>query len=265
MNKNYINSWIDIALKDLEISKLLYKNKMYSNSYYHFQQASEKGLKAYAFMTNTFKCEKDAKNTNHYALKIFANSLNQRQREIDFLKEYDFDKIIGAENLDNYSNNLNDGLDFLPKKDEIFEFSNKILDDILKILKELSEYKYKFQIDIKNHFIDKMDLIFDLVYKINPRKADEMKIDFNELIEDKNQFNELLENTKTQINIQLLENYNVLILFYTNLISHNHNNLTRYPDFQHNPLKYYNLRRPIIKKLPEFIMYLESTLKQLKK
>lgn len=68
MNKDYINSWIDIAFEDLEASRILYENKKYSNSFCHFQQASEKGLKAYAFMVKTFTKEKDAHNTNHYTL-----------------------------------------------------------------------------------------------------------------------------------------------------------------------------------------------------
>ena len=53
MDKNYINSWIEIAIKDIEVSELLYKNKLYSNSFYHFQQASEKSLKAFLFLNKT--------------------------------------------------------------------------------------------------------------------------------------------------------------------------------------------------------------------
>lgn len=59
MNKDYINSWIKIAIEDIEASKILFENKMYSNSFYHFQQASEKGLKAYAFIVKSFVSEKN--------------------------------------------------------------------------------------------------------------------------------------------------------------------------------------------------------------
>ena len=70
MNKTYIKSWINLSIEDLKVSQILYENKKYSNSFYHFQQASEKGLKAYAFMCKTYTSEKEANNTGHYTLKL---------------------------------------------------------------------------------------------------------------------------------------------------------------------------------------------------
>lgn len=55
MNKTYILSWIDIAIEDLEVSQILFENKKYSNSFYHFQQALEKVLKSYAFKVKIYK------------------------------------------------------------------------------------------------------------------------------------------------------------------------------------------------------------------
>ena len=239
---------------------------MYSNSFYHFQQASEKGLKAYAFMVKTYISENDAHKTGHYTLKVFEDSANERQKEIDFLKDYEFDKIIGSENLDEYTNNLKSGLNSLPQKKEIFEYSNEILDEILKTISELSEYKLDFSPnDFKLHLIEKMDLVFDLIYKVNPEKADETRNEFNDLIKDDKLLNEFIESTKEHLNNTMIVNYYALILLYSNLISHNHNNKSRYPEIDFNPLEYYNLSCPIIKRLPEFSKYLNSTLLQLKK
>ena len=266
MNKNYIQSWIDLAIADLEVSRILYENKKYSNSFYHFQQASEKGLKAYAYMVKAYTSENDANETGHYTLKVFIDSANKRQKEISFLKDYEFDKIIGSENLDEYTNNLKSGLNLLPHKKEIFEYSNEILVEILKNISELSEYKLDFSPnDFKQHLIEKMDLVFDLIYKLNPEKADETRKEFNELLKDENQLNEFIESTKEHLNNNMIVNYYVLILYYSNLISHNHNNKSRYPEIDFNPLNYYNLNSPIIQKLPEFSQYLKSTLLQLKK
>lgn len=265
MNKDYINMWITIAIEDLEVSRVLYENKMYSNSFYHFQQASEKGLKAYAFMAKAYTTQNDANKTGHYTLKIFEDSANERQKEIAFLKDKEFNKIIGSEILDNYSNNLDSGLNSLPKKKEIFEYSNEILDEILKTIFELSECDFDFPNDFKQHLIDKMNFIFDLVNKLNPEKAQEVRTYFKELIKDENQLNDLIESTKEHCKNTLLENYYVLILYYSNLISHNHNNKSRYPELDFNPLEYYNLNCPVVQKLPEFTQYLDSTLLQLKK
>jgi len=258
MNKNYIRSWIDIAIEDLEVSRILYENKKYSNSFYHFQQASEKGLKAYAFMVKTYTSEKDANHTGHYTLKVFIDSANERQKEIAFLKDYEFEKIIGSENLDDYSNNLESGLNSLPKRTEIFEYSNEILDEILKTITELNEYNFEFSNDFKEYLIDKTDLFFDLVYKLNPEKAEEARKDFKDFIKDENQLNDLIESTKERFKNTLTENYYVLMLYYSNLISHNHNNKSRYPEIDFNPLEYYNLNSPVIQKLPEFSRYLGS-------
>lgn len=265
MNKEYIDCWIEIGIKDLEVSKILFENKLYSNSFYHFQQASEKGLKAYAFMIKAYTSEKDANKTGHFTLNVFKDSVNERQKEIDFLKEYEFDKIIGSENLDEYSNNLKNGIKALPQKSDIFEYSNEILFQMLKTLYELKEYDFEFPIDLKKHMIDKIDLIFEQVYKLNPEKAEEARKDFKEFINDENQLNDLIENTKKNFKNTLLENYYVLILFYSNLISHNHNNKSRYPELDFNPLEYYNLNCPVIQKLPEFTQFLNSALLQLKK
>ena len=265
MNKEYIDSWIEIAIKDLQVSKILFENKMYSNSFYHFQQASEKGLKAYAFMVKTYTSENDANKTGHYTLKIFEDSANERQKEIAFLKDYEFDKIIGSENLDQYSNNLRSGINALPQKKEIYEYSNEILIEILKVLSELKEYDVDFPIDFKEHLIDKMDLIFKQVYKFNPEKVEVARKDFEEFIKDENQLNDLIESAKEHLKNTLIENYFVLILYYSNLVSHNHNNKSRYPELDFNPLEYYNLGCPLIQKLPEFTQYLDSTLLQLKK
>lgn len=265
MDKEYIDSWIEIAVKDLEVSKILFENKLYSNSFYHFQQASEKGLKAYAFMVKAYTSENDANKTGHYTLKFFVDSANERQKEIAFLKDYDLDKIIGSESLDEYSNNLKSDLNVLPQKKEIFEYSNEILIEILKILFELKEYDFEFPIEFKEYLIDKMDFFFDKFYKLNPEKIEEARKDFKEFIKNENQLNELIEGTKEHFKNSLLENCYVLILYYSNLISHNHNNKSRYPELDFNPLEYYNLNCPIIQKLPEFAQYLNSTLLQLKK
>ena len=102
MNKNYINSWLNIAIEDSQIFNILYSNEKYSNAFYHFQQAAEKGLKAYAFMCSVFKSQNDANSTGHYTLKLFIDQA--KQKETSFLIENGFDKISG--------NNLFDPLSF---------------------------------------------------------------------------------------------------------------------------------------------------------
>ena len=60
-----------------------------------------------------------------------------------------------------------------------------------------------------------------------PEKADETKKEFNELLKDEKQLNDFIEITKEHFNNTMIENYYVLILYYSNLISHNHNNKSK--------------------------------------
>lgn len=265
MNKKHIDSWIDIAIKDLEASKVLYNSKLYSNSFYHFQQASEKGIKAYAFMADIFTNEEEARRTSHYILKIFKDSAVERYEEIALLKEFEFDKFLGSKIFDKYSSDIKNVSSELPNKNQTFEYSNKTLNDILKTLRELKEYKPKYPKDFKFFFVEKMNIFFDLAFKDNPEKREEAKNGFNDFIKNENDLDELIKISKNQFNNNLIEHYYVLILFYSNLISHTHNNIARYPEKEFNPLKYYTMRKAIIKKLPEFSHFLKSSLMMLKK
>lgn len=265
MNGKYINSWIEIAIKDLEVSELLYKNKMYSNSFYHFQQASEKSLKAYLFLNNTFKKEKDAKNVSHFMLEPFKKSIKENQENISKGIELGLDVLFDNSLINSYTEDLKKSLDFLPKKNEVYEYSGKILEQILTILEEFKTYKIKFQEIPVNVVKEKINSWFDNFSKFNPIELEVVRHQFNVFIDSEEQYINFLTNYKNETQRNLKEYYFVLILYYSNLISHNHNNLTRYPDSEFNPLKYYNLKRPLIKKLPEFIKLLKSSLIHLKR
>jgi HEPN domain-containing protein len=265
MNKIYINSWIDLAMKDLDASMVLFENRLYSNSFYHFQQASEKGLKAYLYLSGIFRKENDARFSGHYMLKIFKDSITKNQENISKIQEHGLDKIFEENILADYSRILANGFEEIPKKNEIFEYSGKILEEMLQILEVLKKIKIEFTNEFKEIFIEKMNLILDLIIEKDPSEAKQAKAYFEKVFLSKNEFSEYINAIKIQTEMNFKEQFHVLIIYYSNLISHNHNNLSRYPEIDFNPLKYYNLRRPIVKKLPEFTRHLKSSLIQLKK
>jgi len=265
MNKKYIDSWLDLALDDLRTSQVLFKESIYPNSFYHFQQASEKGLKAYAFMSKLYTSEKDANKTGHYTLDIFKKAINERKRDITFLNELNFESLIGEKQLCEYSSNLNEGLNVIPSKKEVFEYSGQILNEIIAILEELKKYKFSLPENFDSLFKQKINSFFDLLYELNPKEIERAKEELNLVFEDEKEYKALKQSIENVLSNMLNENYHVSILYFSNLISHNHNNIARYPEIDFNPRKYYNLRKPIIKKLPVFSNYLNSTLKQLKK
>ncbi|WP_452221436.1 HEPN domain-containing protein [Lacinutrix salivirga] len=265
MNKEYINIWLDLAMNDLKTSQVLYQNKLYSNSFYHFQQASEKSLKAYAFLSKIYSSEKEANQTGHYTLSVFKNSLENRLSDYTILKQLDFENVIGIKEFEEYGLGLNTSLDIIPKKKEVFEYSGSILETIFKTIDELKKYKFSLPDDFESIFKTKIDILLDTIYELNPSEIEKTKTEFNRILENKDEFAELKKNLEKILSEMLNENFHVLVIYFSNLISHNHNNISRYPEANFNPLKYYNLRRPIIKKLPRFSKNLYSTITQLKK
>ncbi|MDO1499447.1 HEPN domain-containing protein [Winogradskyella maritima] len=63
-----INTWLNIALNDLESAILLHRNGKYRNSYFLFQQASEKANKAAALFSGDFT-EKESRRHSTINLK----------------------------------------------------------------------------------------------------------------------------------------------------------------------------------------------------
>ena len=44
MNKDYIQTWNNLKIEDLEVSKILFENEKFSNSFFHFQKKKKKDL-----------------------------------------------------------------------------------------------------------------------------------------------------------------------------------------------------------------------------
>lgn len=262
INSKFIDCWIDIALRDIEVSKLLFEKKMYSNAFYHFQQASEKGLKAYAFMAKLFTSEKDAFQTNHYTLKIFVNNAIKQQKDVQLLREYDFKVITENEGFEDYTQNLDKTITALPTKGEVFEYSSKHLIQFLKLLHDLKSYKISLPENFLEIYADILQQFIASLKKINSDYTSELESEIQNFIEDNNNLSSSFEEILIEITKEI---YRVQVLYISAIVTHNHNNLSRYPQNDFNPLRYYNLKRPIIKMLPEFLGFLHTVLIDLKK
>ncbi len=260
ITRDYIKIWIEIAISDIKASSLLFEHKQFSASFYHFQQASEKGLKAYAFLAKIYTSEKDAYKTSHHTLQVFSSAIKKQQNDIRTLKNSPMHAIIGNGMLESHTNTLESTLDFLPAKDEIFEYSLKMLNTILDTIQGLKTFNLIFPENFEYTVRQKMIFLIQSIKSIDLERGKDMEALYNEgVIND-----QYLEDIKTYFQLAMAENYLVSVLFYTSLISHNHNNNTRYPDLNFNPLKYYNLKKSILKKLPEFNQHLLDVLMQLK-
>ena len=135
-----------------------------------------------------------------------------------------------------YHSNLQFGINATPAKNDSFEYSVEILSDIIEIISERGNYNFEFPADFKKHFIDKIDLIFEQLYQLDPNKILWEKKQFVNFMTIDNNYNEIISMTTPAVQTEFKENYHALILYYSNLISNNHNNIARYPKLDFNPL-----------------------------
>ncbi len=81
---NEIIKWIDIAKSDVKSSQILLENQCYSQSYFYFQQASEKANKA-NWMFNGLLKESELKNVGHDQFKPLRKNLITQKENIDYI------------------------------------------------------------------------------------------------------------------------------------------------------------------------------------
>ncbi|MCD6371860.1 MAG: HEPN domain-containing protein, partial [Candidatus Aenigmarchaeota archaeon] len=74
---------LEIAKKDLESAKILYKNNLYPQAVFFFQQSVEKANKALGLMLKLVK-EDELKNyIRHKPIKIYGRIFRNKLREIE--------------------------------------------------------------------------------------------------------------------------------------------------------------------------------------
>lgn len=270
---NNEKKWIEQALKDVEASILLYKNKLYSHSYFHFQQASEKGNKAFWLLDGQMK-EKDLKSISHNQFKIPKKTLT---KNIENTKSFEFLEGIYPELLQNpiylkfkgnsfieYKNNIKgyqitidrfrntQTMDFeishleneLQTLNELMCYdnvSNDIFKEIKPVLKENEQWIKKYKKKCKN----KEDLLFQI-------------IDYYSSLSPKSFFTFINDYT---ILTQKLA-YISFSLSACSFLTDKHNQTTRYPNAVNNifPLDYYDKSLNIVRYQMKFLNHLKKGL-----
>lgn len=265
IDKEKVDDWYYQSIKDIESSKVLYDNKLYSQAVYYFQQASEKSLKAYAFQSKIYNTEKDARKTGHYTIGIFKSLVNEQEKSINLFNKIGISEMFPFLEYENYSENLKLADSQFPKKDEIIEYSSKQIEEAISLINELKEFPYKFDFNDKKMFRDLLSKWFE---NIKPHITDEktkqqMNTEMNTFLEDDSQLENLLLMSNKMINFSMQFVAPIQTLHLCNELTHNHNNFSRYPSIETTPRKYYTLRKPLVKKLPLLLEELLFAIKKL--
>jgi HEPN domain-containing protein len=131
-----VENWLNLAKEDLIVSELLYKNKKYSNSVYHAQQASEKAVKAILILLDEQIYE--------HKISSFFYDLVYTKFPYDYIEEiyFNLSKLethwLKSRYILKNKNTIINPLEVYNKKNskELIEISKKTLELSKKFLKE---------------------------------------------------------------------------------------------------------------------------------
>lgn len=249
--KSNILELIEISKNDLKASKILYSNKLYSQSIYMLQQSSEKAIKAYVALISGVDLDELKRKTLHVSPVAFVtvvekiwifviNVLRLIADDFNFGKKFDtkLDEQIRKETI------FNNNLKFNYKK--IRELYNKSGEDLvflegeyIKAILEIIDF-VETHIDFFSTFVSMYLTRFLLSFEINT------KIELSETI-----CNLFYEHQTSQLRISRL----IIIA----LITYPHVGYSRYPNEILNPSEY-NQKLGIIESFPTISKFLEDSI-----
>ena len=270
---NEVIKWIDIAKSDIKSSKILLENGCYSQSYFYFQQATEKANKASWMLDGSLK-ESQLKSIGHNQFKPLRKNLISQKDNIDYLKllesKLDFiseNPFLKQVDVEEYKENLEVSIKSIDKlkNQDLFDFDESELDEILEMLEELKTSK----LELQEGFSEKIkSLLIDYatwLKKFNSEQTNSEADELFQLLDNDEKFQDYLKMIE-----QLLASMEVLIytsytFYFCSILTIQHSNSTRYPQELDgkSPLQVYNRSLEIIKKQHKFLNYLDDALDRL--
>ncbi len=263
------NIFLEIALKDLQSAYLLYENKMYSQSFFLFQQASEKANKALGLSIEGLS-ENKVLGIQHNQIKIHSitasSQLSQIESTIKKLAnhpEITNHELFNKIDFNSYIQILKNSVSHLNsiKKDDIINLSKYDLVRFIDILEELYNARIILNKKSKEEFLSNLNIYIDFIKTFGSANAQ------NDLLQANTdeQKKELISIVKIAARHQFKMLFIYYSLFLCALITSQHYNLSRYPDETHNPLYFYKKSNPIIKYQLIFMNYLKKAIIMLQK
>ena len=264
---NLAEEYLKIAKKDLKATKILHKNRLFSQALFYFAQSVEKANKGFALTSNKYS-ETDMLNINHDATRIYRDNiielkkryenllwnLNQLPefKNTEFVKNLDIDSKIKEceESLRKLAEIQKGKIDliFISKREirtilkEIGENYNEIEDAILNISNfTLTENEWE------EH---KKDLLKQFE---NPENNNLVSLMQKEM--DVNDLNiQEIETAIKKMYMQLFHWMSVSNYLYSlSIIALPHAIISRYPKDNMSPTKIYNQNLPVVRLLPDLI------------
>jgi HEPN domain-containing protein len=221
---------LKIARKDLEASRILFREKLYSQAVFFLQQSVEKAAKAMGLREGLVSKKQLKQKIGHKAWIVFIEYYNialKIQKQLEGVRE---EEHVSETLL--YLNMITHGL------------------------KPLFEYK-KEETPGKTDEI--IDLIINPLYTVIKRGEIQILHENTEAI-----LHKLLGSHYKIILKELMTKFGGrLVLFIFSFLLERHATWSRYPDERFNPLEYYSERTPLIKRFNEIANMIDGALKEI--
>ncbi len=263
---------LKIAKTDITASETLYGKRLYAQSFFYFQQATEKATKALALLLEM----SDAKGTfdvRHNIFKLhkksFIDAAEEKSKAIDLAKALPFFEtsgLIETAKLKEELGNSNKYLHFLNNMKD-YDLINIPAKDIVLFLEKMQALNLKRLRLPKDLELKITDLFMPFIIKMEQDEskaaqyiAEQIRkalgsIEFGDFI--KNHFTDLITTTA-----QIMYAHGVL--YFSGLLTIQHSSITRYPvtdNVLKSPLRIYSKKLPVVKHQPAFLIHLRKAIK----
>jgi len=227
---------LKIARKDLEASRILFREKLYSQAVFFLQQSVEKAAKAMGLREGWVSKEQLKHNIGHRAWKVFTEISNialKIQRQLEGVRE---------------------------KK---HVFLNIVAHDLIPLLEEYKKEEKNMGSPSKTD--EKIDSAINLLYPVlKSGELQKIQDKYTEAI-----LHELLRSLSKITPEELLTKWKEiggggrLVLFVFSYLLERHAIWSRYPDERFSPLEYYSERTSLIKRFNEIANMIDGALKEI--
>ncbi|RZN13782.1 MAG: HEPN domain-containing protein [Methanosarcinales archaeon] len=264
---NLAEELLKIAKKDLKATKILYENKLYAQAIFYFEQSVEKANKVLALTLNNYS-EKDMIKFSHDVTRIYKNwtielkkrykNLSRNLNQIPELKNTEFVKNFDIESKKKECEGLLRNLAKIQtERNDLISISTWELRDILteineknKEIKDWIKSVSNFRLtengweEVKNDFFKQFENPNNINFTSSLRKEmDDSKLSIQEL-----------ETGIKKIYMQIIHIMSVSVYLYPlGILTLPHAVIARYPKEDLSPMDIYNLKLPIIRRLPDLI------------
>jgi HEPN domain-containing protein len=264
-----VKDWIDLSLDDIQSAKILYRQKKYRASVLFFQQSSEKANKAMAFFHGELT-DGDIRKVSHDQLGIyqktiskFEKKINQLSKQVDLFPKNEILEYFSARTLGQQAAALDSDTKVIDKLrgSDLQNISLRNINAIVKSLHNLKNVQIQVPKNLERDFNAHLLIIVNWLARFENEDAKKAADEFLTFLNDKRNvrqfYNAIIKNV-----IPKMIDFGIIImtLFYCALLTHKHFSISRYPDSQINPMSYYKINLPLVKRQLILMEFLENAL-----